>query len=135
MEIQYRHEKANAHWQGPILAPAGVIIFNKRKWNGCKAFIKGNVLFSVPACRADYWEWGEEDNYWIVTMLCMPMNCWMIIYTLKLIQGMMSILNRQHQKFTELSLSVLRDAAEPNISNSLEWNLGIRTNHLGSWQY
>mgnify|MGYP000872313675 CR=1 FL=1 len=23
MEIQYRHEKANAHWQRPILAPAG----------------------------------------------------------------------------------------------------------------
>ncbi len=23
MEIQYRHDKANAHWQRPILAPGG----------------------------------------------------------------------------------------------------------------
>jgi hypothetical protein len=40
------------------------------------------------------------------------------VNTLKSIQNI-SILNRQHQKFKELSLSVVRDAAERNISNSV----------------
>jgi len=47
------------------------------------------------------------------------MNWKIKVFTLKSIQGMISVSNRQHQKFTELSLSVVRDAVESNISNSV----------------
>jgi len=47
------------------------------------------------------------------------MNLKIKLNTLKSIQGMISVLNRQHQKFRELSLSVVRDAEEQNISNSM----------------
>ena len=58
----------------------------------CKAFIQRNVLSSVPASRADWWEWGEESNYWIMKIF---MNgVWLVL------KKVYRLLDKSWDKFT-----------------------------------